>query len=92
MQSAVDFLRSPPLPLKVKMGYRILYWAAAATIPKKTRAVLGIRRFPGAIIAGKALTRFLRWALGSSPSWYIALTRVGEPLPAGHRFRTQPFS
>jgi len=92
MKSAVDFLRSPPLPLKVKVGYRVLYRAAAATIPKKTRDVLGIRRLPGAILAGRALTGFLRWALGSSPSWYIALTRVGAPLPEGHRFRTQPFS
>jgi uncharacterized protein (DUF2236 family) len=92
MQTAADFLRSPPLPLKVKVGYRILYWAAAATVPVRIRKVLGVRRIPGAILAGKALTRFLRWALGSSPSWYLALTRVGAPLPAGHRFRTQPFS
>lgn len=91
MHAAIDFLRSPPLPLKVRLGYRVLYWAAAATIPEQTRVVLGIRRLPGAIVAGKAFTRFLRWALGSSPSWYIALTRVGAPLPAGHRFRTEPF-
>jgi uncharacterized protein (DUF2236 family) len=92
MHGAADFLRSPPLPFKVRTGYRVLYWAAAATIPRHVRAVLGVRRLPGAILAGRALTRFLRWALGSSPSWYIALTRVGTPLPAGHRFRTQPFS
>jgi uncharacterized protein (DUF2236 family) len=92
MSGAADFLRSPPLPLQVKVGYRILYWAAAATIPRKIRSVLGVRRYPGAILVGKLFTRFLRWALGSSPSWYIALTRVGEPLPDGHRFRTQPFS
>ncbi len=92
MHGAADFLASPPLPLKVKVGYRILYWAAAATIPREIRDVLGVRRYPGAILLGKASTRFLRWALGSSPSWYIALTRVGAPLPAGYRFRTQPFS
>lgn len=92
MKSAVDFLRSPPLPAKVKVGYSILYRAAAATIPARVRAVIGVRRVPGAIVAGKAMARFLRWALGSSPSWYIALTRVDAPLPAGHRFRTQPFS
>ena len=91
MHGAIDFLKSPPLPLKVKIGYWILYQAAAATIPRKIRTLLGIRRYPGAILAGKALTRFLRWALGSSPSWYIALTRVGAPLPADHRFRTKPF-
>ena len=92
MHGAVDFLRSPPLPLKVKVGYRILYAAAAATVPVRIRKVLGVRRIPGAIVVGKLTTRFLRWALGSSPSWYIALKRVGAPLPRGHRFRTQPFA
>ena len=91
MNGAIDFLKSPPLPLKIKIGYWILYQAAAATIPRKLRDVLGIRRLPGAITAGKAMAGFLRWALGSSPSWYIALTRVGAPLPAGYRFRTRPF-
>lgn len=92
MRSAADFLRSPPLPLKVRLGYRVLYLAAVATIPAEIRRVLGVRRVPGAILVGKATTRFLRWALGSSPSWYIALTRVGALLPTGHRFRTEPFS
>jgi len=91
MEGAVGFLKSPPLPLRVKIGYRILYSAAAATIPAELRRVLGLKRIPGAILAGTATIRFLRWALGSSPSWYIALRRVGAPLPAGHRFRTEPF-
>jgi len=92
MHTAVDFLRSPPLPLKIRPAYRVLFWAAAATVPAQIRDMLGVRRVPGAIIAGRTLTRFLRWALGSSPSWYLALARVGAPLPDGHRFRTQPFS
>jgi uncharacterized protein (DUF2236 family) len=91
MDGAIDFLKSPPLPLKVKIGYWVLYQAAVATIPRKIRTVLGIRRLPGAILAGKGMVGFLRWALGSSPSWYIALTRVGAPLPDGYRFRTKPF-
>lgn len=91
MNGAIDFLKSPPLPLKVKVGYWILYQAAAATVPRKIRRVLGIRKLPGAILAGKGIAVFLRWALGSSPSWYIALTRVGAPLPEGYRFRTKPF-
>ncbi len=92
MDAALGFLQSPPLPVKVKIPYRILYWAAVATVPDRIREVLGIRRTPGAIFAGRFLLRFLRWALGSSPSWYLALTRVGAPLPPGHRFRTQPFA
>ncbi len=91
MDGAIDFLKSPPLPLKVKIGYWVLYQAAAATIPRKLRRILGIRRLPGAILVGKAMSGFLRWALGSSPSWYIALTRVDAPLPRGYRFRSKPF-
>lgn len=92
MKAAVGFLRAPPLPFKVKIPYWALYWAAAATVPERIRGVLGIRRLPGAVTVGKILIRFLRWALGSSPSWYLALTRVDAPLPPGHRFRTEPFS
>ena len=91
MATAIEFLKSPPLPFKVKVGYWILYQAAAATVPRSLRRVLRVRRLPGAILVGKAMAGFLRWALGSSPSWYIALTRVGAPLPAGYRFRTKPF-
>jgi uncharacterized protein (DUF2236 family) len=91
MRDEVAFVRSPPLPLKVKIPYRILYLAAAATIPETIRRVLGVRRVPGAIAVGRWLTGFLRWALGYSPSWYLALRRVDAPLPPGHRFRTEPF-
>ena len=27
--------------------------------------------------------RSLRWALGSSPSWHLALVRAGAPVPDG---------
>ncbi len=91
MVNAVDFVRKPPLPLTVRVPYRILYWAAVATIPVSIRAVIGVRRVPGAIALGKLMVGFLRWSLGSSPSWYIALTRVDADLPEGHRFRTHPF-
>jgi len=91
MRDEVAFVRSPPLPLKVKIPYRVLYLAAAATVPQSIRRVLGLHRVPGAITAGRWLTGFLRWALGYSPSWYLALRRVGAPLPPGHRFRTEPF-
>jgi hypothetical protein len=42
-----------------------------------------VRRIPGAIIATRLLIRFLRWALGSSPSWKLALVRVGAEIPPG---------
>jgi uncharacterized protein (DUF2236 family) len=80
---AMAFLRSPPLPPAVRIGYRLMFLAAAATIPRRLRRILGIRRVPGAILVGKAMTGFLRWALGSSPSWHLAMVRSGAPVPPG---------
>jgi uncharacterized protein (DUF2236 family) len=82
MADAVRFLRSPPLPWTVRPAYRLLFQAAVATLPLRIRRLLGVRRHPGAILAGRGMTAFLRWALGSSPSWQLALVRVGAELPA----------
>lgn len=83
---AVDFLRNPPLRGTVRLGYRILQAGAVATIPVSTRRLLGVRRLPGSILATRFMVGFLRWSLGSSPSWNLALVRVGAEIPAG-RFR-----
>jgi uncharacterized protein (DUF2236 family) len=83
LDEAMDFLRKPPLPLSIRIGYRLMFQAAVATIPVKTRRAIGVRRHPGAIWVGRALIRFLRWALGSSPSWNVALVRVGADIPDG---------
>ena len=83
MVEAVDFLSRPPLPLKVRVGYRVLFSAAVATLPPSLRTTLGLRILPGAISRGRAGVRFLRWSLGSSPSWEIALRRVGAAIPEG---------
>lgn len=80
---AVEFLRDPPLPLAVRVGYRLLFQAAAATIPPATRNIVGVTPARGAEQIGKASVRSLRWALGSSPSWHLALVRTGAPVPKG---------
>ena len=87
MVNAVDFLRRPPLPLLVRVAYRVLFWAAVATIPVSLRTVINVRRKPGDVVMGKVMVTILRWVLGSSPAWYRALRRVDAPLPSGHRFR-----
>jgi uncharacterized protein (DUF2236 family) len=86
MVETIRFLRSPPLERTVKAGYKVMYWAAAATVPSRLRRILGIRRYPGAILLGKLITGYLRWALGSSPTWKLALVRTGTDIPAG-RFK-----
>ena len=81
-REAISFLASPPLALPVRAGYSLLFHAAAATLPDRIAAIAGIRPAPGAHRIGSAAISGLRWALGSSPSWHIALVRAGAPVPA----------
>jgi len=74
----------------VNVGYRALFQAAAATIPERIRELLGVTAYPGAVPAGSALIGALRWSMGSSPSWWLALERTGAPLPEGVSFRRPP--
>ena len=83
MEGALEFLRTPPLPKVVLPPYRIMYAGAAATIPPRLRSILGLRVAPGALAACRTMVRALRWSLGSSPSWQVALVRVGADIPQG---------
>ena len=83
MRAALAFLADPPLAPAQKMGYRLLYLGAVAITPPRIRRVLGVRAVPGARLTGRAAVAFLRWVLGSSPSWNLALIRTGSPIPEG---------
>ena len=83
MRSTVEFLEDPPLAPFQKIGYRLLYAGAVAIVPVRIRHILGLRRVPGARTACLAAITFLRWAMGSSPSWRLALIRTGNPVPSG---------
>jgi uncharacterized protein (DUF2236 family) len=83
LANSIEFLRTPPLPLGVKSGYRPLFNAALATIPPSILDVVGLStNRPGAAI-GRSTVKGLRWALGSSPSWHLALVRCGAVVPPG---------
>jgi uncharacterized protein (DUF2236 family) len=86
MAEAVEFLRRPPLNPGLRAGYKVLQAAAVATIPMRIRHILGVETTPGAIPAGKAAIRGLRWAMGFSPTWHLALIRTNAPVPEG-KFR-----
>ena len=91
MREAVDFLRQPPLDPAVAFAYRVLASAAVATIPPRIRRALGLKPRPGAHAVGRGSMLAMRWALGSSPRWRIALERTGAPIPE-HRFKQKrPF-
>ena len=83
---AIDFLRNPPLPLPVKLGYRLLFNAALATLPPEISAIVRVPPRRRAEAVGRRSVAALRWALGSSPSWHLALVRTGAPVPHA-RFR-----
>ena len=81
--NALRFLQDPPLPIGVKLGYRPLFNAAVPTIQPAVRDLLDLRVRRGSEQVGRSTVRALRWALGSSPSWHLALVRAGAPVPPG---------
>ncbi len=89
MRSAMEFLADPPLAPAQKAGYRLLFNGALAVTPPRILGILGSRPVPGARMMCRAAVGFLRWALGASPSWNLALIRVGAPVPDG-LFRRRP--
>ncbi len=80
---AIAFLRRPPLPLVVQPGYRLLFNAAVATLPPSVSDIVGLAPVRRARGVGQASVSGLRWALGSSPSWHVALVRAGAAVPPG---------
>lgn len=89
MNDAVAFLTDPPLPPTIKLGYRVLLEAAIVTIPRRIRDILGVSPAFGAIRVGRSVVGGLRWALGYSPSWRLALMRCDEEVPE-HLFKQRP--
>lgn len=82
-RASLDFLRDPPLPAPVRVGYHFLFLAAAATVPPDIASVIGLETRQHDLRIGRLAVRSLRWALGSSPSWHVALIRAGAPVPSG---------
>ena len=85
--AAIGFLRRPPLPLGVRSAYGLLFRAAVAVLPESVLKVIGVRARPGDLDVGRAAVKALRWALGASADWDLALQRTGAPPPPGARFR-----
>ena len=83
MEDAIDFLTDPPLDRSLAMGYRLLMHAAVATIHPRLRQVLGIEMVRTGAPVGRVAVGGLRWAMGYSPSWQIALLRTGAEVPEG---------
>jgi uncharacterized protein (DUF2236 family) len=84
---AVGFLRHPPLPAAIRVAYGWLFRAAVATLPARIRDIVGAPARPGDLQAGRLAVAALRWSLGSSPDWQLALARTRSPPPPGIRFR-----
>ncbi len=80
--SAIRFLRRPPLARPQRAGYELLLQGALATIPEPLRELLDLRPAPAADATGAVMVKALRWALGPSPVWKVALERSGADVPA----------
>jgi uncharacterized protein (DUF2236 family) len=89
-QQTIAFLRTPPLSRGARLGYLAMLNAAAATIPPRVCRALDLRALPGARLQGNAIIGFMRWAMGSSPAWHLALLRCHAPVPPGRFRRTHP--
>lgn len=83
MNETRAFLTNPPLETTQRLGYHALYRGARSTIPDRICSVLGLDTDVLDHATGRAMVGFLRWALGSSPSWHLALIRVGAPVRSG---------
>lgn len=83
MEAVVDFLTDPPLSPGIKAGYLVLLEAAVVSLPDRIRDILGLEPKPGAAIVGHTAVRGLRWAMGYSPTWALALRRNGLVVPDG---------
>lgn len=81
--NAVKFLRRPPLSIPVQLGYQPLLQAAIATVPASIREIIGMSPSPVSACIGTTAVNALRWALGASPAWHLALVRSGAPVPPG---------
>lgn len=79
----VEFIKNPPLSRAARFAYAIMFQAAAVTIEKKYRQILGIKALPKfiAVPQGRLLLMFLRAALGGiSPLEQAALARHSRLL------------
>jgi uncharacterized protein (DUF2236 family) len=79
----IAFLRRPPVSLGPGLGYRLLFETALPTIPAPLLEIMGLEVSASPARIGAAGLTALRWALGSSPSWQLALVRSGAPVPQG---------
>jgi uncharacterized protein (DUF2236 family) len=87
---AITFLRHPPLPPAIRAAYHLLLRAAVATLPSRIQEITGLQSRPGDLAAGRAAVTALRWALGSSPDWQLALARTRATPPPQARFHQLP--
>jgi uncharacterized protein (DUF2236 family) len=87
-EAAHAFLLDPPLPPRIKVPYRVIAAAAAASLPPDLRALVTSRpvlpAVPGRLV-GWAATRLLSVVLGASPAAAAAHRRTARRLAGAGR-------
>lgn len=68
VDDVVRFLRKVPVEGPLRLGYRILFEAAVATIPRRYRRLLGVRRsWLPVVTAARVVLRVAQRGLGAGP-------------------------
>lgn len=83
MAETRTFLSNPPLDPLQRVGYQALFRGALPTVPERVLGLLALEPTIADEPIGRRFVAFLRWALGSSPSWHVSLVRVGAEIPDG---------
>lgn len=91
LDEALAFLRRPPLDPGPMVGYFLLAEAAMATLPPRLREIAGVTRRPAPLILSQAGVNALRWLLGPSAHWRMALLRTKTPFEESTFKQKKPF-
>lgn len=95
VDDVVRFLRTVPVDGSLRLGYRILYEGAVATIPRRYRRLLGVRRsWLPVVTATRVVLWFAERGLGSGPRAHdmarLRLRRLDADAGAARGSRDAP--
>jgi uncharacterized protein (DUF2236 family) len=91
LDEILRFLERPPLDLGPRLGYYLLADAAVSTLPPRLRDMIDITRKPAPLAVSRKAVDTLRWLLGPSPHWRMAMLRTNTPFDESMFKQKLPF-
>ena len=80
LEEILRFLEKPPLQFGPRLGYHLLADAAVTTLPPRLLNMVHISRRPVPRAVSQMAVDTLRWLLGPSPHWRMAMLRTNTPF------------